>query len=390
MKRYIIRVVSIAMLLLSYAVNAGGSIHYGETEHHTICPGNTIQLTTRSVVITSDTILNDTLITAIGEERDSLIVVYDVNVYPHFEKDEYKRLRKGSSYTWQDTTITDPGVYWRIYHTVQGCDSIYRLHVSQPYDSAVTFTLCEGEHVTFNGKTYSNAGVYEDLSIGDTAYTITIIKHPSHEYVQYGVLDRTHPYYWQYMIDGESKTDTIDSPGVYVYTTHDPETGCNDIWKLVLTRDESSYHFLETVTICENEPFSWRGREGLNRTGIGQTTHYYDRYRTAGDQDSIYELVLTVQPVLRTSRTIPFCDYIVWNNKEYRESTVLIDTIPSVQYGCDSIITTILAKGIPFHYHDTATMVPGELSGWRGRTISTGSERDSSGDEHTYLSRDHL
>ncbi len=370
MKRYITRVVSIAMLLLSYAVNAGGSIRYGETEHHTICPGNTIQLTTRSVVVTSDTILNDTLITAIGEERDSLIVVYDVNVYPHFEKDEYKRLRKGSSYTWQDTTITDPGVYWRIYHTVQGCDSIYRLHVSQPYDSAVTFTLCEGEHVTFNGKTYNNAGVYEDISSGDTAYTITIIKHPSHEYVQYGVLDRTHPYYWQYMIDGESKTDTLDSPGVYVYTTHDPETGCNDIWKLVLTRDESSYHFLETVTICENEPFSWRGREGLNRTGIGQTTHYYDRYRTAGDQDSIYELVLTVQPVLRTSRTIPFCDYIVWNNKEYRESTVLLDTIPSVQYGCDSIITTILAKGIPFHYHDTATIVPGEVLVWRGRTIS--------------------
>ena len=160
-----------------------------------------MRLSTRSVVVYKPTTLYDTLLVASPTE-DS-IIAYVVNLYPHFEKDEYKRLQKGATYDWQDTTIADPGVYVRIYHSQEGCDSIYRLHVTQPIDSAITFTLCDDESITFNGRTYSNAGTYTDILSGDTVYTITIIKHPSREYVQYGVLDRTHPYYWQYTLNGE-------------------------------------------------------------------------------------------------------------------------------------------------------------------------------------------
>ena len=368
MKKYLYTILSCALLLFAATTSVHAEDGIKETRHYTICPGDTMRLGTRSVVVSEPTILYDTLI--VNSTEEDSIIAYVVNVYPPFVKDEYKRLQKGDSYVWQDTTIADPGVYVRIYHTSEGCDSIYRLHVTQPIDSALTFTLCEGQSITFNGRTYSNAGVYEDILSGDTVYTITIVKNPSREYVQYGILDRTHPYYWQYMLDGETKTDTLWDPGRYVYTTQNPETGCNDTWVLVLTRDETQFHSIETVTICENEEFDWRGHKELNRLGVGQTIHYYDRYRTVADQDSIYELILTVNPVLRSVRTIPFCGSIEWNGKTYTESETLVDSLTSVQFNCDSIVTTILKKGTPVVHKDTISILGGESLNWHGQMIT--------------------
>ena len=368
MKKHLYRFLSCALLSLA-AVGAYAADGIIETRNYTICPGDTMKLSTRDVVVTAPTILYDTIIVASPDE-DS-IYAYVVNLFPRFEKDEYRRLQEGESYEWQGQTITDPGLYVSIHHTVgEGCDSIYRLHVTQLIDSTLTFTLCEGESITFNGRTYSNAGVYEDILSGDTIFTIKIVKNPSREFVQHGTLDRTHPYYWQYMLDGETKTDTLLEPGRYVYTTQNPETGCNDRWVLVLTKDETQFHSIETITICENEEFDWRGHKGLNRLGVGQTIHYYDRYRTVADQDSIYELILTVNPVLRTVRTIPFCGSIEWRGKTYTESETIIDTLPSKQFNCDSIVTTILKKGSPVVYKDTINIVTGEILNWYGQTIT--------------------
>ena len=499
----------------------------GTTEHHKICQGDTIELTTRKVAIFSDTILYDTLIMAGDPEPDTIINVYDVNIYPPFIKTEYKELEVGKTIEWCDTVIDRAGTYERRYHSIHGCDSIYRLHVTEyvfttvvkqvtdtlcggsslsfggqtltktgvyydtihfsRYDSVTIltlnvvkpdtvtqevripqgqswewngqsydtdgvydsisknrfgcdslsrlvltvytvdtidtvvsicpsttftwhgmtkgqtgvyeypgvrtngdrvmyrldltvkplvyvdtlFTLCDEESVLFHGKTYVNAGEYYDAYTCDTTYRITVVKHPSQLFLQTGVLDRTNPYYWQYVLDGEAKTDTILQPGVYEHTSHNATTGCNDTYRLILTKDETKYHFIENVTICESEPYNWHNLNDLNKQGIGQTTHYFDRYRTAADQDSIYELILTVKPVQRTIRTIPFCGSIEWNGKTYTESTTIIDTVTSVLYNCDSISTTILSKATPVFHKDTLTIVGGETLSWHGQTITT-------------------
>lgn len=369
MKNHFYRILSCALLLLASTTSVLAENGIRETLYYTICPGETIRLESeRVVVITKSTILYDTM--HVTNPNEDSITAYVVTLYPSFEKDEYKRLQKGESYTWQDTTISDPGVYERIYHSQHECDSIYRLHVTQQIDSAITFTLCDDESVSFNGRTYSNAGVYTDILSGDTVYTITIVKHPSREFVQYGVLDRTHPYYWQYTLDGEQKTDTIYEPGRYVYTSQNSETGCNDRWILILTKDETTFHSIETVTICESEDFNWRNHQGLNKLGVGQTIHYYDRYRTEADQDSIYELILTVKPTLRSTRTIPFCGSIEWNGKMYTESTTIVDSLKSVQFSCDSIVITILVKGTPVTHRDTISILGGETLMWHGRPIT--------------------
>ena len=275
--------------------------------------------------------------------------------------------------TWHGMTYGQTGTYGFPGTRDNGDRVYYRINLTVKEIAQIdtTFHICDNEYLTFNGKTYANAGEYYDYYTCDTLYKITVVKNPSHEYVQYGTMDQTNPYYWQYTLDGELKTDTLLEPGRYVHTSQNPETGCNDHWILYLTRDESTYHFIETVTICENEPFSWRGRNNLNHSGIGQTTHYYDRYRTISDMDSIYELILTVRPVLRSVRTIHFCGSIEWEGKTYTETTTIVDSTTSVQYNCDSIATTILEKGTAVTYKDTIVIVSGETLHWHGLTIDT-------------------
>ncbi len=397
-----------------YRINVRGRVEVHVTD--TLCTGSTKKFGGQTLekpgiyrdslhFATYDSI---TILSLIGHEPDTTI--------------KYARIPEGTQTLWNGKTYSEQGVYDTLLVNRFGCDSLSRLilttyHVDTIDTVAIicpnttlywhgmtygqtghyefsgtrengdlayyrmdltvkvlqfterTFSICDDETVTFNGKTYANAGEYDDYITCDTLCKITIIKHPTQLHLQTGVMDATHPYYWQYTQDGEEKTDTLLQPGIYEHTSHNEETGCNDIWRLVLTRDVTQYHFIESVTICESEDYEWRGRQGLNRQGIGQTTHYYDYLRSKSDQDSIYELILTVRPVLRTTRTIPFCESITWGGTTYTESHALIDTLQSVQYGCDSIVTTLLSKGIPFHHHDTATIIPGETLMWRGRTI---------------------
>lgn len=394
MKNTLYKLLGCALLLAAPIWSSHAENGILETITYKICPGDTLSITVvdpnREVVVQKDTFWQDTI--RVADPTQDSIYRFVVNVYPRFEKTETKRIPLGDSILWQGKYYSNAGKYIRTYTSIHGCDSIYRLNLETYRTDTVDtlFTLCDDESLTFLGKTFVNAGTYLEKYSDDTLYNITIVKHPGQLHLQTGVLDRTHPYYWQYMLDGEAKTDTISQPGVYEYTSLNTTTGCNDTWRLVLTKDETSYHFIETVTVCENEEFDWHGLTGLNKTGIGQTLHYFDRHRTAADQDSIYELVLTVNPVPRRTQTITFCSSIEWGGKTYTKSQTIIDTLHSVRYNCDSIVTTILQKGIPVTFRDTVHILSGETLTWHGRTITQpGSYQDvrpsSFGCDSTYM-----
>ena len=366
----ILHILFVGILLFGAVVSAHAANGIIETKYYQICAGDTITPDAHQTRISSDTIVYDTI--NVMDPNEDSIYVYVVNVYPVFFKTESRIIETGTSFMWCDLLIDHAGTYDRVYKTIHDCDSTYQLVVTEKAgkpEKPVTFTICDGESVEFNGQVYSASGTYYNDMNADTVYKITIVKHPSQLYQQTAVIDATHPYYWQYMLDGELHTDTLTEPGVYEYTTQNPETGCNDTHRLIVTRDETSYHFEEAWTICENEEFSWRGLSGLNHQGIGTTTDYFDRYVSQAGKDSIYHLALTVHPVPRRTQTLTFCESISWNGKTYTESGLVIDTLTSV-LGCDSIITTVLVRGIPFHRHDTATIVPGETMTWHGQTIN--------------------
>ena len=235
--------------------------------------------------------------------------------------------------------------------------------------SSVTFTICDDEQIIFNGKTYTESGVFTDYLSCDTVLRVRINKHPQQVYVTTASLGGEHGYTWTFMIDGAETTETFNEPGTYEYESPNAVTGCSEIWRLVLNRDETEYHFVETLTLCEGEPFSWHGMNNLTQQGIGSTSSYLVNYKTRTGQDSIYELILTVNPVERTTQVIPFCDSYVLNGKTYTSTTTIVDTAHT-GLGCYSIVTYVLQKNNSFERHDTTTIIPGQTLYWHGYIIT--------------------
>ena len=110
----------------------------------------------------------------------------------------------------------------------------------------------------------------------DTLVNIHIVKYPQQVYVTNASITDEHGYTWTYWNNGTPDTATFNTPGTYEFESPNATTGCSEIWRLILTKDETEYHFVETRTICEGDDFSWRGLTNLSRQGIGQTSHYFE------------------------------------------------------------------------------------------------------------------
>ena len=119
-KQNIVKMLCCVLFAAASVMSVQASHRIGETFNYTICPGDTVTLTTREVVVYADSILYDTLIMAGVPEADSVFNQYVVNVHPRFLKQEYRELSNGDSLEWCDTVIYQAGTYERIYHSVHG------------------------------------------------------------------------------------------------------------------------------------------------------------------------------------------------------------------------------------------------------------------------------
>ena len=280
---------------------------------------------------------------------------------------------QGEVLVWHGITARETHDYINVETMPNGDQVLYRLHltVKDLIEKELSFTICQGETVNYNGHEYSQAGTYYDRYSCDTIYRINILLNPVQIYITYAQFDGVTPYTWVYTHDGVQETESFSAPGTYNRYYDNPQTGCKDTYRLVLTQDITSYHFEEAYTICEGEDFTWRGRENLSRQGIGTTTDYYDNFKTVSGNDSIYHLALTVLPAPRSSRTITFCDQTVFEGITYTESAIIYDTVASLTNGCDSIIRIYLDKAPKYLFHDTATIVQGEILYWYDLQINT-------------------
>ncbi len=276
----------------------------------------------------------------------------------------------GETFEWHGIRASQSGTFTNAEHQPSGAFNYYRLHLTVRELAIVdtTFTICSDETVSFRGKTYSHPGYYYDKGSCDTLYHLNIRQIPSLLYETRASLSANDSYTWTYWENGVEQTRVFTAPGTYEYENFNEETGCADKWRLILTKDETSYHFVEKETICEGEAYSWRGRGNLSAQ-IG-TSHYFDYYTTRAGQDSIYELVLTVRPRKYSVRQVVFCGETSWKGVRYDHSFIAYDTISS-NLGCDSIIRINFDKASSFFSHDTATIVQGETLEWHGIYINT-------------------
>lgn len=276
----------------------------------------------------------------------------------------------GETMTWHSITANQTGHYENVETGAHGDMRYYRLDLTvRPLqEKEVSFSICGDEAVQFNGKTYDRAGYYYDKGTCDTLYHITISQAPLQTYVTNARLDGIHPYTWIYWHDGQKDTADFSTPGTYEYTSLNETTGCNDTWRLVLSLDTSSYHFVERVTLCEGEPYTWRGLSNLSN--VPGEMSYFDNLKTRTGQDSIYELQVSVRPLSRGYKTVTFCGSTEWKGVTYTASTIVYDTLTAAN-GCDSIVEISLRHTEGFFRRDTATIVQGERLVWHTQTITT-------------------
>lgn len=103
---------------------------------------------------------------------------------------------------------------------------------------------------------------------------------------------------------------------------------------------------------CDNTPYNWRGHS-FSETGI-----YRDTIHTGEENDSIYELNLTVYPTNLTedSAMLPNdgSGYL-WHGITYYQSGDYVDTLVSM-YGCDSVVVLHLSDYVPSSTYDINTL----------------------------------
>ena len=228
-------------------------------------------------------------------------------------------------YTWRDKTFgteTTVGEHQFTYgmETVQGCDSIVNLTLivnpnNEYYDNPVTF--CEGGSYIWNGQTITQSGIY---------------------------------------------TDTVDN-----------DFGCYDVFKVVVTVNPV-YSFTEYDTVCDNElPIVWQERT------IGQGGTHTADYHTVNGCDSIYTLILTVNPIYLIPETATVCDNeeYVWEGHNVEigilsEGTYTIwDSLHTIN-GCDSVYQLTLIVTPTFYAENTGITCDNEAYVWEGHNVEIG------------------
>ena len=206
-----------------------------------------------------------------------------------YTKQESAYICAGDTYRWHGMDYTAAGIYHDTLQTIHGCDSICTLTLrvgSVTTMQEETMTVCAKElPIVWKGQSITAAGMYYDTvrnSYGCDSiyYSLQLIVNREVTTTETSVI-----------CDGETITwhgRSLTKQGTY-YDTLQTLHGCDSICVLNLTVNPS-YYIEEIVSIREDKlPYQWQGQS------ITQAGTYYADYRTVNtDCDSIYTLQLMV------------------------------------------------------------------------------------------------
>lgn len=278
------------------------------TVYHDLCQGD--QLAIGDKIITASGTYYETRTTVSG--CDSLIC-HIVNVHTAYLFTTSVKICKGSSYKWtghfNDTIISDKGVYYDSLTTIHGCDSIYRLILnykrSDVKDTIISICQSDLPYVYMGENYYKDSVFIEHLGVNTEGcdsikrWDFRVNTHCS-EYVQYNRCpDQI------ISVDGL----LISSPGAY-QQHHLTETGQDSLYRFTV-RDVQKYEFYTDVTGCDSVIYD--GKTYYAR-GQGQETFSVDlNHRTVDGCDSLEHLTLTIymsSPAHVYSKTIADYDSV--------------------------------------------------------------------------------
>lgn len=370
----------------------------------TICNGETFDW----VVIGCDGITPDTLmrgLTATTHQLDTLfcdgecVKVYELNLtaYPeNLISEEQYTLCAGETYAWHGQSISKAGTYEAFEPGgANGCDMVYRIVVDQivPEQKSASQTVCYGEPVIFNGKTYTNLPVgpqtLQDTikSVGDCdSVYLKLNLTVGQRYYDSIVVTECNKYVWA--VNGNTynhsgiyreemaTVDGCDSVCVlnltinpsyefnetydilntqlpftiheFTYTaagTYDREfvsvAGCDSIYHISLNVHELQLpRDTTTAAICAGATYTWQGN---NYTAGG----WYSVTENDGVNDvAIHVLHLNVNPTYSDTTYVHSCGTYNWRGTDYSASGIYPVLLPS-SCGCDSTVVLKLTVGAP-------------------------------------------
>ena len=233
------------------------------------------------------------------------------------------KICKGSTYQFVDTTIKDPGTYYRKLSKLNGCDSlIYILNLSIVDTNFIKQSVQACDAFTWNNKLITQSGIYEFDTLNqfgcDSIISLDLlINKSSINKLQHTACDS---YTW----NGQ----TYNTSGTYSFQTLST-VGCDSttILELQIHKSDSTNLKIET---CGS--YVWNGRT-YTQSGI----YTLDTINQNGC-DSNLTLDLSINSVIQVSTSKSICDSLTLNGITYTQSGIYNDTTQSFK-GCDSITT---------------------------------------------------
>ena len=315
-----------------------------------LCQGETENW--RGHQLSQSSIYRDTVIAS------NTIYTVVVTVNPKYFFPENITVTQGSlPYNWHGHTFyTDTAAYDSLL-TTAGCDSVFFLTLTVTPFNLVhdnPIVLCQGETENWRGHQLSQSGIYRDTVIAsNTIYTVVVIVNPKYFFPENVTVNQgSLPYNWH--------GHTFYSDTTAYDSLQTVATNCDSVFCLTLTVVPYSVIADAPIVFCEGEAQTWRGHL------LTESQEYRDTVKT---ENTIYTVVVTINPTQFTTLDSTVCDSIVWRGKTYRQSQTIVDTLATTN-GCDSIVTLHLTVNSSYYIPETATIPQAQLPYlWHGQSF---------------------
>ena len=254
-------------------------------ETHAICQGETYSWHNQSLTSGGDYIAHETNGFGCLDTYTLVLTVNSLTTYT-----ESHSICQGTTYQWHGQNLTLTGIYTAFETNINGCEDTYTLNltVNQKYAFTENLSICEGNPYQWHGQNLSSSGIYtanyQTVNGCDSIYTLHLSVNSLYSFTENRSICDGTTYNWH----GQSLTALGTYTANYVTVN-----GCDSIYTLHLAIN-TGYAFTEDHVIGLGETYNWHGTD-YTVAGV-----YTVSYTSINGCDSIYTLNLTDQPQTKT------------------------------------------------------------------------------------------
>lgn len=271
----------------------------------------------------------------------------------------------------------------KVYHTVNGCDSVYYLHftVWDSYLFSDSVDICDTDTpYVWHGHSmsFSESGIYYDYLTSvhgcDSVHRLSLNIHPSYRFDEYDTICSNESYSWR------GSTYTKMSGGEYekqlfLSTAH----GCDSLFVLHLFVNDT-VNMLTNRIISDADSIVWDGVsfggtkfqgtvDEVLPLGIHTFTHHYSSTVTGCDSLMTLRLIILESFDITILDTVCQHDRYVFGGSQVNTDSVgtffVTDSLKTIA-GYDSIVTLILSVNPVYYFEDAVSICSNEIYSWHG------------------------